>query len=84
MQNRFVVCEYYPPGNVIGNFTANVQAQIPANEQPSGPSDPDVPEQEPDAKKCPQGGDCSGAAALGASRLAWSAGIVVWVAMCWM
>jgi hypothetical protein len=24
----YVVCEYYPPGNVVGAFAANVQAQI--------------------------------------------------------
>lgn len=23
---RYVVCEYYPAGNVVGNFTMNVQA----------------------------------------------------------
>ncbi|KAL1595674.1 hypothetical protein SLS60_009363 [Paraconiothyrium brasiliense] len=77
----FVVCEYYPPGNVIGSFIQNVQAQVPEDEQPEGPSDPDVPEEEPDAKECPQGGDCSGATALSMSKWAWSAGVVVWAAM---
>jgi hypothetical protein len=24
----FIVCEYYPPGNVIGQFAENVQSQI--------------------------------------------------------
>jgi len=24
----YIVCEYYPPGNVIGEFAQNVQAQI--------------------------------------------------------
>jgi len=32
----YVVCEYYPPGNVVGAFQLNVQAQI------EGPKDGDV------------------------------------------
>jgi len=66
---RFVVCEYHPHGNVIGNFTSNVQAQLPPDEQPppptgtpndpQGPSPP--PQQEPGGRPCPQGGDCSAA-----------------------
>ncbi|KAL5412188.1 hypothetical protein PMIN04_009974 [Paraphaeosphaeria minitans] len=76
----FVVCEYYPPGNVIGSFAENVQAQVPEDEQPEGPSDPDVPEQEPDAKECPQGGDCSSGVRMGMSSLA----IVVWMAVWWL
>jgi len=27
-QGWYVVCEYYPPGNVIGEFAQNVQAQV--------------------------------------------------------
>jgi len=32
----YVVCEYYPPGNVVGEFAQNVQAQV------KGPRDGDV------------------------------------------
>ncbi|OAL53465.1 PR-1-like protein [Pyrenochaeta sp. DS3sAY3a] len=39
----FVVCEYAPAGNVIGTFRDNVQDQVPADQQPEGPSDPQVP-----------------------------------------
>ncbi|KAF2441101.1 PR-1-like protein [Karstenula rhodostoma CBS 690.94] len=76
----FVVCEYYPPGNVIGSFVENVQAKVPRDEQPDGPSDPDVPEQEPDAKECPQGGDCSSGVRMGVSSLA----VAVWAAVWWL
>ncbi|KAJ4301057.1 hypothetical protein N0V90_003147 [Kalmusia sp. IMI 367209] len=81
----FVVCEYYPPGNVIGSFVENVQAQIPEDEQSEGPSDPDVPQQEPDApKECPQGGDCSAGVRLGSSSVVWGVGAVVWLGMLWL
>lgn len=55
----YVVCEYYPPGNVVGAFTSMVQGQVPENEQPEGPSDPQVP-QDDGKKECPQGGVCGG------------------------
>lgn len=79
-RHRFVVCEYYPPGNVIGSFVENVQAQVSEDEQPEGPSDPDVPEQEPDGKECPQGGDCSSGVRMGVSSLA----VAVWAAVWWL
>lgn len=28
--NRLIVCEYYEPGNVLGNFAQNVQRSLPA------------------------------------------------------
>lgn len=60
---RFVVCNYHPPGNVLGAFTQNVQPELPADEQPADvPSDPAVPTS--DAKPCPQGGVCSAGARL--------------------
>ena len=52
------MCEYYPPGNVIGAFTDMVQEQVAEEDQPEGPSDPQEPEDE--ERPCPQGGDCSG------------------------
>jgi len=66
----FVVCEYYPPGNVIGSFKQNVQKRV----KESGKGD------------CPQGGACGGAGRLGAGwgweRLLWVGGlgaVVGWV-----
>lgn len=38
--SRYVVCEYYPAGNVIGQFTDNVQEQLPTNEVPSATGQP--------------------------------------------
>ena len=82
---RFVVCEYYPRGNVIGSFVENVQEQVPEEEQPEGPSDPDVPEQEPDApKECPLGGDCSAGTRLGLNGVQCVAGVAVWTVMWWL
>ncbi|KAF1965033.1 PR-1-like protein [Bimuria novae-zelandiae CBS 107.79] len=81
----FVVCEYYPPGNVIGAFVQNVQEQVPEDEQPDGPSDPDVPKEEPDKpKECPQGGDCSAGVRLEVGGVVWAAGVAVWAAMWWL
>ena len=68
----FVVCNYYPAGNVIGLFTQNVQEQVDESEQPEGPSDPQVPDDE--GEKCPQGGVCGAAGRVGAGG--WG---VVWV-----
>ena len=40
----FVVCEYFPAGNVIGAFKENVQSQLKASELPKdGANDSDVP-----------------------------------------
>jgi hypothetical protein len=64
----FVVCNYYPAGNVVGLYTANVQEEVPVDQQPEGPSDPEVPQDE-GRKECPQGGVCSTAGRLGAKRL---------------
>ena len=32
-RNRYLVCEYYPPGNVIGEFGVEVQGQINGTQQ---------------------------------------------------
>ena len=33
---RYIVCEYFPPGNVLGQFQENVLPQVPAaSEAPS-------------------------------------------------
>jgi hypothetical protein len=63
----FVVCNYYPAGNVVGLFTENVQAEVPVDQQPEGPSDPEVPQDE-GRKECPQGGVCGAAGKMGARR----------------
>ncbi|KAH7077432.1 CAP domain-containing protein [Paraphoma chrysanthemicola] len=42
----FLVCEYYPGGNVIGNFVDNVQDEVPADQRPEGPDDPSVPDED--------------------------------------
>jgi hypothetical protein len=76
----YVVCEYYPPGNVIGSFTAMVQEQVPEPEQPEGPSDPHVPEEE-DERPCPQGGVCSAGERVRGQRMGalWVAVLVAWL-----
>ncbi|KAF1949398.1 PR-1-like protein [Byssothecium circinans] len=84
----YVVCGYYPPGNVVGQFTQNVQQQVPEEEQPEGPSDPAVPtgtsgagpKPEETAKECPQGGVCSsGWRVAAASGVLWRVVLVVWM-----
>ncbi|KAF2265630.1 PR-1-like protein [Lojkania enalia] len=65
----YIVCEYYPPGNVLGRFKENVQERVrdepedpeeenPEEEGPDGPEEegPDEEEDEPD--ECPQGAIC--------------------------
>ncbi|KAH7132118.1 CAP domain-containing protein [Dendryphion nanum] len=49
----YLVCEYSPPGNVLGAFAQNVQVQVPVEKRPEGEreGDPRVPEKE----ECPQG-----------------------------
>ncbi|CAI6341808.1 unnamed protein product [Periconia digitata] len=61
----FVVCEYWPRGNVLTQFTKNVQPQVnsddePGEAPPAGDEPPpeDVPADE-EPKECPQGGICS-------------------------
>jgi hypothetical protein len=79
MRCRFVVCEYYPPGNVIGSFGENVQARVPVDEQPGGPGEPGGPGQELEGKECPQGGDCSSGVRRGVSLLAVAVWAAVWL-----
>lgn len=38
--DRYIVCEYYPPGNVLDQFTYNVLEQLPADEVPSASDAP--------------------------------------------
>lgn len=45
----YVVCQYYPGGNVIGQFSENVQEKVPESERPEGPKDSRVPEDETSA-----------------------------------
>jgi hypothetical protein len=79
----FVVCNYYPAGNVVGLFTVNVQEEVPEDEQLEGsPSDPEVPSGEGERKECPQGGVCSAAVKLdrgGVVGLLWISHLVVWL-----
>ncbi|KAF2645843.1 PR-1-like protein [Massarina eburnea CBS 473.64] len=83
----FVVCEYYPHGNVIGSFIQNVQTQVSEDEQPDGASDPAVPtttsggaNPSETAKECPQGGDCSGSWRVeGGFGAVWVAVLVGWI-----
>ncbi|KAH8731549.1 CAP domain-containing protein [Phaeosphaeriaceae sp. PMI808] len=42
----YVVCEYFPGGNVIGSFVDNVQDAMPKNQMPPGPADPQVPDRD--------------------------------------
>lgn len=51
---RFVVCEYFPTGNVLGQFTANVLKQLPADEVPSA-SDAPTATGSPSATATPKG-----------------------------
>ncbi|KAJ4987798.1 Repressed by EFG1 protein 1 [Stagonosporopsis vannaccii] len=36
----YIVCEYHPAGNVIGQFTDNVQEQLPSGDVPSATAQP--------------------------------------------
>jgi hypothetical protein len=65
----YLVCEYWPHGNVIGAFEENVQEQVPEDEQPEGPSDPQVPEDDGE-EDCPQGAVCDAGASVRASSFA--------------
>lgn len=70
----YVVCEYWPHGNVIGQFQDNVQEEVPEDEQPEGPSDPQVPDDGKD--DCPQGALCGAATQLVGDRLGLVVAIV--------
>ena len=64
-----MICEYFPPGNVIGQFKDNVQEQVPQDQQPEGPSDPQVPSGQED---CPQGAVCGGVGRIrGSVNMMW-------------
>ena len=51
---RYIVCEYYPAGNVIGQFTSNVLKQLSDDEVPSA-SDAPTATGAPGATATPQG-----------------------------
>ncbi|KAI8936149.1 hypothetical protein NX059_007644 [Plenodomus lindquistii] len=51
----YLVCEYSPAGNVISEFVDNVQAALPASEQPAEPNAPGVPSTESNAASSLQG-----------------------------
>jgi hypothetical protein len=72
-----VVCNYYPAGNVVGLFTENVQERVSEDQEPEGPSDPDVPDDEGE-KECPQGGVCGVAGRVGGGGM-WKVGAAVLV-----
>lgn len=79
----YLVCEYSPAGNVIGAFVDNVQEKVPQDEQPEGPSDPSVPEDE--EEECMLGADCSGTSGLERSMTAvWVAMLVSFVGVWWV
>ncbi|KAJ4337653.1 hypothetical protein N0V95_008282 [Ascochyta clinopodiicola] len=50
----YIVCEYYPTGNVLGQFTANVMKQLPADQVPSASGAPTATGG-PTANATPQG-----------------------------
>ncbi|KAF2788377.1 PR-1-like protein [Melanomma pulvis-pyrius CBS 109.77] len=74
----YVVCEYWPRGNVIGAFTENVQEQVNEEEAP-GPG-PQGPGQEAPADEKPKGEECmQGAVCSVAGRTAKGVGMAMWV-----
>ena len=81
----FVVCNYYPPGNVIGSFTQNVLERVEEEEEeeeeeePESPSEPEVPDDEGE-KECPQGGVCSAAGSVTCGGV-WKVAVAVLVGL---
>jgi hypothetical protein len=67
----FVVCNYYPSGNVIGLFTQNVQERVKEGDEP------EVPDDEGE-KECPQGGVCGAAGRVGSGGV-WRVAVAVLV-----
>ena len=75
---RYIVCEYYPAGNVLEQFTYNVLEQLPDDEVPSA-SDAPTASGAPSATATPQGAASSIQSSIGALWAALAlASIFVW------
>lgn len=78
--HRYIVCEYFPAGNVVDQFTDNVLEQLPDDEVPSA-GDAPTATGAPSATATPQGAAGSVEGNMGAL---WVALVLAFVGSFWM